>query len=217
MTVLSLVVLLVLVPAVLLMRNASEDRQASGTTETYTPPSQPTVVFLGDSFTMGAGADPQTNRWTTLLSRAQGWKELNYGYGGTNYATAGELEGAMPYVDRVPDIVADKPDIVIVSTAGNSVEVNQTADIERTLQGLREGLPDARILATSPYVRAGEYPSSLTVFGAQIRTAVESVGGEYLDIGHPLGDHPEAMADDGSHPNNTGHMLIADAVQSSLE
>lgn len=184
---------------------------------TYTPPAEPTkVAFLGDSFTAGSGATSRANRWTALVSQERGWLELNYGVGGTNYATGSPSNNGAPYADRLDDLIISDPDIIVVSSAGNLIHEDQQPGIETTFKTLREELPDARIVATSPYTRAGEFPDNLVEFGKEIETEVEAVSGEYLEIGHPLGDHPEAMADDGAHPNDAGYKLIAEAVQDVL-
>lgn len=184
---------------------------------TYTAPPQPTqVAFLGDSFTVGTGADDRSDRWTTLLARSQGWQELNYGVGGTNFASEGPSSSARPYEERLTDLVISQPDIVIVSSAGNSMDEDQSEGITSTFKALREGLPEAQIYATSPYNRAGEYPEHLTDFGDEIREAVEAVDGTYLDIGHPLGTNTDAMDEDGVHPNSSGYQLIAEAVEDEL-
>lgn len=185
--------------------------------ESAAPDDREAVAFLGDSYTAGTGASSDAKRWTTLLSKDQGWRELNYGSGGTNYATAGELKNGTPYTERVDKIADAGPDIVIVSTAGNDTDEDQGPGIRKTFTELRKALPDAEIIATSPYYRAGEYPQQLTDLGAEIEEQVKKVDGEYLDIGHPLGDHPDAMAEDGAHPNDAGYRLIADAVEDALK
>lgn len=176
----------------------------------------PIVAFLGDSFTTGGGASAQQNRWTTQVSQANGWFEVNFGFGGTNYATSGSVDGAMPYTEQVQDIVKLNPQIVFVSSAGNGLNEDQSGGIRNTFQELREGLPDARIIATSPYTRVGPYPGVLANFGEIIKAEVEAVRGEYMDLGHPLGERDDVMAEDEVHPNNAGHRLIADAVQALL-
>lgn len=184
---------------------------------TYTLPEPPTkVAFLGDSFTAGTGAEEKTNRWTSLLSRERGWLELNYGYGGTNYSTGGSLRGGKPYTERLTDLIASDPDIVVVSSAGNNVRTGQESGIHETFQTLREELPKAQIVATSPYYRAGPLPPEYEEFAEDIRQEVERAGGEYLEINHPLENHPEAISSDMVHPNDVGYELIADAVGDEL-
>lgn len=181
------------------------------------PPQHDSVAFLGDSFTQGGGATTNADRWTTIVAREQGWIELNYGFGGTNYGTAGEQKGGKAYYNRLTDLVISDPDIVIVSSAGNFLSAGQEKGITRTFEDLREALPDAEIYATAPFHRAGEYPKAYSIFGVQIKDAVEAVGGKYLDIGHPLGEDINLMHEDDIHPNDAGHRLIADAIADELE
>lgn len=182
--------------------------------DTSPPPKE--VAFLGDSFTVGTGASSKADRWTTLVSRKNHWVELNYGFGGTNYGTAGTLSGGKPYYDRLTDLIISRPDVVIVSSAGNTLNYDQEEGIERTFEDLRDALPDSRIIATSPYHRSGPLPDSVVQFGDNVKNGVESVDGEYVNIGHPLEDHPNAMAPDGVHPNDLGYQIIAEAVSKEL-
>lgn len=48
-----------------------------------------TIAFLGDSITFGYGLDNKENRYSTVVSRALGMEELNYGITGTLIAKAG--------------------------------------------------------------------------------------------------------------------------------
>lgn len=186
---------------------------------TYTPPPSPTeVAFLGDSFTVGTGAEGKFNRWTSLIARNHNWDELNYGLGGTNFNSAGMFANGQPYYERMTDLIMSDPDIVIVSSAGNGVRTeDQQAGIDRTFKELREALPEAQIFAVSPIHWAGEFPEPKVPFGGQVQDGVEAVGGKYLDIGHPLERRPDAISDvDDVHPNNTGHRVLADAVEAEL-
>jgi lysophospholipase L1-like esterase len=48
-----------------------------------------TIAFLGDSITLGYGLENKESRYSTLVSRALGFEELNYGITGTLVAKAG--------------------------------------------------------------------------------------------------------------------------------
>lgn len=197
---------------------ASEKAQDYMPAVSYTAPPAPTkVAFLGDSYTFGTGLDgSKFNRWSTLVSKENGWLELNYGKGGTNYGTEASNTGAKPYSERLTDLIVSSPDIVIVSSAGNGLNQKQSLAIRYTFETLRDKLPDARIIALSPFYWAGDYPKHFEEFGDEIKAEVEAVGGEYIDIGHPLEDHPDYIANDGQHPNEAGYRLIANAVGEAL-
>src|SRR4051794_19196648 len=78
--------------------------QVTGATEstpsaatTTAPASAPTVAFLGDSYTVGAGASAPERRWATLVAAARGWHELNFGQNGTGYVNSGATSDDAPY------------------------------------------------------------------------------------------------------------------------
>jgi lysophospholipase L1-like esterase len=48
-----------------------------------------TIAFLGDSITLGYGLERKEDRYSSIVSRALGLKELNYGITGTLVAKAG--------------------------------------------------------------------------------------------------------------------------------
>ena len=142
--------------------------------------------------------------------------EFNYGIGGTNYGTAGKQSVGKAYVDHLTDLIISQPDIVSVSSAGNGIGEDQSQAIDETFQKLREVLPDAQIYATSPYTRHGWYTKRSDEFGKEIKAGVEAVDGVYLDLDDPLGEHPEALAEDDIHPDDFGYRVIADAVNEQL-
>lgn len=199
-------------------------RKTAEAAKTYIPdvdhtpqPAPIKVAFLGDSFTAGTGASSKFDRWSTLVAKENGWIELNYGSGGTNYGTESQHTGGKPYKDRLSDLIVSQPEIVIVSSAGNSLDVDQKTGIHKTFQTIRERLPDTKLIATSPYYRAEEMPPEYESFADDIKRGSERAGGLYLDIGHPLLGHSNGVAEDGAHPNELGYQLIASAIQDALE
>lgn len=177
---------------------------------------RPVVAFLGDSFTIGTGATSKERAWPKLLADSMGWQERNFGFGGTNYGTPGDLKGGTSYVERVAAIVAANPATVIVSSAGNTLGEDQREGIRETFEALRAGLPKAKIIATSPYTGSGAFDGRAAAFGDEIRSGVEAVGGTYLDIGHPLEGREDAISKDGVHPNDIGYQVIAEVVGVAL-
>lgn len=49
------------------------------------------IVFFGDSWTYGTGADPQGNRFSTLLANKLGKTEFNFGVGAAGFSIPGNL------------------------------------------------------------------------------------------------------------------------------
>lgn len=179
------------------------------------------VSFLGDSYTSGDGAQPRSSRWTTVLSANRNWVEQNVGAGGTGYATAGRMEGGAPYTARLSGATAPETKVVIVSGGRNDLSDKiPTDDIEssivQTYTELRKSLPTARIIALSPIWDDDPTPAGLAEIGASVKAAVESVGGEYIDLGEPFEGRPELMSQDGVHPNDVGYKFLAEKIDAAL-
>lgn len=170
----------------------------------------PTAVFMGDSFTAGAGVDTEAERWSTIVARQQGWDEINIAVSGSSYAMSNSVRPNTAYVDRVDEAIDAAPDIVVVSTAANSADADHRTAIDTTFTGLREALPETPIVATSPFHRDDVSPERLDELGGEIRTAAEAHAVEYLDLGYPLRGTTDTLAD-GLHPNAEGYAIIAGA------
>lgn len=173
-----------------------------------------TVAFIGDSYTEGVGASDPSLRWTTLLAAANGWEELNLGVSGASYGQG--LDEWNSYALQVEEAIEAQPDVVIVSGGLNMSELDQELGVESVFTDLRAGLPDARILAVSPFWVSTAYPAQLTLTANLIKSDVTAVGGQYLEVGHLFEDEFQYFELDGLHPDDEGHQLIANAVDAGL-
>lgn len=192
---------------------------AGWTPEVAQPQDWPVAVFIGDSYTAGAGGDGV--RWTTGVAAEQEWIEVNLGRGGTRYvATSGPEGCGLDYCPSYPEMISDaaerEPEIVVVSGGRNDATQQDADAIRTTFESLRDALPNARIIAVSPMWDHTPYPEQLVEMGDAIRTAVQAVGGEYLEIGSPLAGRPEMVTEDGVHPTADGYRVLGDAVSAAL-
>ena len=181
-------------------------------------PALPVVAFLGDDFTSGAGATSPATRWSSLVSEQYGWDEQNFGVAGTGYANGGTT-GGTPYTARVAALAATHPVIVIVSGGRFDIESKNgptaiKAGVTATFKALRTALPKAVIIAESPIWPLTKPPAPLAVVAADVKAAVTSVGGQYLDIGEPLFG---LTADFGKPtlPNDLGYAALAKAFETA--
>lgn len=191
------------------------------------------AVFIGDSYTAGAGVTDLDKRWTSIVSRRQRWTEVNLGRGGTGYILSPTGTAALnacgftncpSYTDMVADVAAANPDVVVVSGGRNEIfntvanpQVFSLLDpkwptgVEAFFVALRAATPRAQIVATSPIWSDERAPDALQGMRSTIQRAVNAVGGVHIDIGDPLLGRKDCMAPDGIHPNDAGHAVIAKA------
>lgn len=202
----------------------------SETVASYTPTPKPTVeavhvAVFGDSYAAGVGAGDKALGWAARLGWNQQWGITNVARGGTGYVSAhlGDpakakaacgMDVCPNYAGMIAEAAAAGPTVVIVSGGRNDTWVDeQTEDaaIRAFYTDLRAKLPTAKIIAFNPLWDNSEAPKSLPLIAASVKSAVESVGGQYLDAGQPLAGHPELLAADGKHPNGIGHLAIFEA------
>src|SRR5215212_3919836 len=97
---------------------------------------RPVAVFIGDSYAQGSG------KWPELVSKAQGWRQVNLGRGGTGYearlAGAAAQKGCgLKECPSFPEMAAVAvklhPDVVVVAGGRNDRGADIDAAVHETL------------------------------------------------------------------------------------
>jgi lysophospholipase L1-like esterase len=176
----------------------------------------PKVAFLGDSYTAGSGSSQPEKRWSSIVSTRESWEEHNFGVPKTGYATDNS------YLGRLAEIIAMKPDIVVISGGINdwSTLNNDPAAlfqaVSNTFAQVRGGLPSATIVGVGPSF-TGDLTSARIAFDQAVAEATNSVGGVYVSLIAPTAViQPEMVLSDRTHVNDDGHAAIANRVISVL-
>lgn len=129
----------------------AEQARLSAAIEAAEAAEPPVVAFLGDSYT-AASTNGNDGEYVYAVSETLGWEPVVFGQGGTGYVNPGQAEeNEAVYLERVPDVIAAEPDIVVVQGGGNDALVDPDCEIQdevgAVLTSLREQLPEARIIA----------------------------------------------------------------------
>lgn len=187
--------------------------------------SRPIAVFIGDSYTQGVGATSSDLRWSTLLAAEEGWTEVNLGRGGTGYVTTSGVSGCgLEYCPSYPEMLAELPaevDIAVIAggqndfTAWTNDHAAVTAAIDATLTGLREALPEARIIVVGPST-PGEVVPTVTGMSAAVQRGAAGIAASFVSLIDPPVLSAALLAADGAHPNDEGHKAIADRVAAGI-
>ncbi|MCU1445188.1 SGNH/GDSL hydrolase family protein [Cryobacterium sp.] len=190
------------------------------------PPGDTAAVFLGDSYTQGWGASEPSRRWSALVAEEAGWVEVNQGQGGTGFVTTSGLGGCglaycPTYLERVPDVVAAQPDIVVIAGGQNDLAALAAdpdavrAAVTETYDLIREGLPQARIIAVGPST-AQPGNELIVELDEWVQETAASVGADYVSLIDPVVIEPGMVTVDGVHVNDEGHRAIAERVLSGI-
>lgn len=226
LTAIAVAFVVLILTIVLWPRAAAEPEPTPDESESTTPGARPTVVFIGDSYTVGSGTGLSGSGFPAILGGLRDWEVVNLGIAGTGYATNRDERwcptgGCLDYAGVIPQAVDARPDIVVVSGGRNDLALNTVAEIEPVVAAfyaqLREALPDARIIATSPIWDDPPPPRGLLELSDIVEREAARISAEFLDLGDPLEGRPELIAADGLHPNEAGLRLIAERIDDLLE
>lgn len=183
------------------------------------------VVFIGDSFTAGAGAATPESRWTTLLATRQKWSETNLAHPQSGYVQTGTTGECTPstcpaFPDVVSEAVAVKPALVVIAGGANDLGHDKskvTEAVTRTVGGIRSAAPKAQVVVVNPWWDLRPKDPKLADYTQAIRAAAIAAGAIWADTGQPLLGGPGLLQADGWQATDQGHAALAASVTRALE
>lgn len=178
-----------------------------------------TALFIGDSYTAGAGGDG--TRWTALASEQLGWVEVNEGRGGTGYVQSAGPEGCgleyCPTYAEVIGAVETDPNVVVISGGRNDgAPENYASSVVAVIEAAKSRWPEARIIVTSPLWDDDPTPDWFPATVDAVRSAAEATGVEFADLGQPLAGRADLLSPDSIHPNPAGYEAITAAFVAAI-
>jgi len=190
-------------------RTTPPSTPVSGSTRTGTPeatPSDaPTVLVIGDSYSVG---DPSAT-WIGAVAEALGWGQVtNVSSPGRGFVTAPdacEFTPCATFIGSIGLIAENAPDIVVTFGGEADGDYSLAGPADEYFQALRQVLPSAEFLAISPVTGGDSAPIWLSMHRETIAAAVEGVDGQFVDVGQP-------GIDDGDSLSASAHAEIAQRV-----
>lgn len=169
----------------------------------------PTVVVLGDSYSVGAGLDDRAKAWPTLAGKAEGWATHVAGVGGTGFVNQGPC-GGQSFGQRLSDVMALEPDTLIIAggvndsdSAPNDVRASATAVLRLTAS-----------VPTVIVVGPADAPAkdNLPAIDAALAEATEASGRKYVSaLGWELEYQPDRL-----HPTEAGQAVYASHIETAI-
>ena len=170
---------------------------------------EPLVIFLGDSLTAGYEL-PVELAFPALVQKLSGDKGrpirvVNAGVSGDT--TSGGL-------DRLSWLLEQKPELLVVGLGVNDAFRGQPVErIEQNLRAIvkRAKAAGARVLLLGMRVPTNYGPEYTEAFAAIFPRVAKSEKVTLMPfLLDGVGGHPDLNLDDGIHPNQEGHQLIAE-------
>lgn len=182
-----------------------------------TVPADPAVLFLGDSYTQGHGAETDEQGWAYQASAALGWPSEIDGVGGTGY-TYSPKDTPRKFIDRVEERIADgefTPNVVVVQGGQNDWratrgELNDAVQV--LVQRMREAWPGVQIVMLGPSAPKPLGNDQDRVDGwlaaAAFQAQVPYIS-PFREAWLTAENSPGFAFTDGSHLNTAGHAYLA--------
>lgn len=204
-------------------------------------------AFLGDSITQGINTSEGKIYWNYLSDILKLSEAEPYGLAGSCISSASEMgTGILPFVTRYKDIKKDADFIVVfggTNDYGFNTPLGNENDTEDTsfygslyvlLTGLKNEHPDASVVYMTPLHRSGfgglKYDRQKNKAGYTlydyidaIKTQCQKLEIPVIDTNTVYGLNPSDQYDktkylnDGLHPNEEGHKILAERIASCFE
>jgi lysophospholipase L1-like esterase len=169
------------------------------------PGSAPLAIFLGDSYTLGAGGDAPTG-YAYRAGWAQNWNVRVDALGGTGFLNR---IGKGTYGDRLGSVLAQRPRIVVVAGGINDYGNFPNDKIAAAANAVfaRVEASGARLVVLSPWEPPDRQVAGYRDLVARIAAAAKAHHARYIDTSSWL--TPRLMSGDRIHPNEHGYRTIA--------
>lgn len=198
------------------------------------------IEWFGDSYTIGSGASPISNRFTTIVSNALGATEINHGVAGTTMEKRVPIDymaspNMVDNVVNIPTKTASKAMIVFAfglndmgQTATDYNVTNYKTDYQFVINNaISKGwLPSQILIIPAYYIGSAGYATYATITGNPAPTQARHLefiqaakeialtnGTMYFDIYQDqLKNDTSLISGDNIHPTNAGHAYIANDI-----
>lgn len=159
------------------------------TTTSYWPTLRKPLVcmWVGDSFGEGTGQYFGMNQ---SICQKFGWVLCNSSSGGTGYTTGGSIPGRFSYIDRIQDVAAVKPDILVVQGSVNDGGACTEAIAGAYYDAVAAMLPQTQIVAVAPtWKNSSGYTANVGTSRDAQKAACATRGIPFIDTAPPGSDY----------------------------
>ena len=171
------------------------------------------IVFFGNSLTAGYGLDPEDNFVSIIQTYID---SLGLPYQTVNAGVSGETTSSGN--SRIDWILEQPVDIFILELGGNDglrgIDPDETrTNLKEMIQKVKTAKPEAAIILAGMQVPPNMGPDYAEKFSRIYPELAESENVALIPfLLENVGGEPELNLDDGIHPNEEGHFIVANNV-----
>ncbi|HZT54040.1 MAG TPA: SGNH/GDSL hydrolase family protein [Gaiellaceae bacterium] len=208
---------------------AARSQPPTGATATTTAIETPPVsLWIGDSYTVGAGATSSATGEALATSAALGWQTDLDAEGGTGFVAAGHAvsPGNEPVPDRLPSDARrfrnPSPGVVVLDAGRNDrgipMRVVRPA-VLLSLRELRRAFPSAAVVVIAPFLMRSK-PTDYAALRRLLEREARRYGWAFVD---PIAEgwigraSAKLVAPDGVHPDQAGYDYLVAHLAPAIE
>lgn len=211
-----------------------------GSIANTTPPTTSIAVIFGDSITVGIGASPVSQRWSTLFCNQYGLTETNMGISGTYLENQSPIvaQNMVTRIASIPVKTSSHRWLIFAYgindqnlNAPNYTTTNYISDYTTVLNAaLAQGWTGASIILVAPsYIVPGTYasvmgfpvsdPTRHQSFITATQTVATTFGAFFANPYSVMAAEGAGLliSSDALHPNNGGHRVLAATVGAAVK
>jgi lysophospholipase L1-like esterase len=178
------------------------------------------VLFFGDSYTQGYGAEPEENGYAYLVAADFGWVPTIDAVSGTGYLDPGP-NGEGTYLERMAQLPDVAPELVILQGGLNDQDMTPTGPAVDDAAGqvvaaVRARYPGAQIVLFGPVAPTGTPSRELVTVNSALHRVADDEGLPWISPITRRWDLAGRLIADQIHPDTEGHRYLADQLSQSL-
>lgn len=177
-------------------------------------PELPSALFIGDSYTLGAGADSPDASYAHVAARELGWSVATAADANSGYLVEGDRGQTEA---SLIDSASGTYDYVILASGFNDY-VEDFASYENVVRATvgqaRAKFADATIVVMGVWTPNDQ--AYQPRFSAMLADIAEDTGALFVDPA-PWFTGPDMLDPDGIHPNQAGHDQIGTGLAAALQ
>lgn len=203
---------------------------ATDAADDVTPETKQTILFVGDSISVGSGASSADKRYATVLTNmlnetGGNFAEVNLGIGGSTLVDQfWPAPNSSGFPHRLQQAISEQPDVFVMQHGTNDNALGHSVGrflwaYRESIRTLKEKVPGITIICTT-ICPSWDALSSTDQWLNQANVGIQEIAAlentllaqTYLKL-----QYRRDLLPDGIHPDDAGHRVVAESIFEALK